>query len=87
MGNDCAALGFVMDCGHNADIEYPGIMGDGEQLQRIIESVSDLTLLGSAIYSQWRFYQHWACSPWDSQWFLVALQKMKQLSGLLEKSK
>ena len=88
MGNDCAALGFVMDCGHNADIEYPGIMGDCEQLQKIIESVSNLTLLESAIYSKWRYFQNWACcSPWDSEWFLVALNKMKQLSVLQEKDK
>lgn len=81
MGNDCAALGFVLDGGHNAEEKYPGIMGDHNQLQEIIDSVSAPALLGSAIYSKWRFYQHWACSPWDTRWFLIALKRLGQLSS------
>jgi|GEM_PF-296171 len=81
MGNDCAALGFVMDGGHNAEKKYPGIMGEYDQLQGIIDSVSDPTVLGSAIYSKWRYYQHWDCSPWDGQWFLIALKRLKHLSA------
>lgn len=53
-----------------------------EALDRIIDNVMDIPLLGSAIYSQWRYFNHWAYSgaeilePENRAWFLLALERL-----------
>ena len=81
MGRECAALGFVMDRGESFAVKYPDAFMDNENLVRYIDEIGDLQLLGNAIYSQWRYYQHWACSPWDVPWFLTALKRLAELSS------
>ena len=80
IGDECAALGFVMDCGKSFEKKYPDAWLANENLARCISEIDDLQLLVNAIYSKWRFYQHWACSPWDVSWFLTALNRMAELS-------
>lgn len=62
MADDCAALGFEMDCGHAFEERYEQAAYDYEALDRIIDNVDDIPLLGSAIYSRWRYFNHWAYS-------------------------
>ena len=81
MGDECAALGFVMDCGKSFAAKYPDAFMDNENLVLYINEIDNLQLLGNAIYSKWRFYQHWACSPWDVPWFLTALNRLAELSS------
>ena len=82
MGAECAALGFVMDCGKSFAAKYPDAFMDNENLDRCIKEIDDLQLLGNAIYSKWRFYQHWdVWAPWDIPWFLTALNRMAELSS------
>ena len=58
---DCFSLGFPMDCGQAFERMYPGIhLGNADELQRVIDTVDDIRLLGSAIFSRWRYYNHWA---------------------------
>ena len=52
MADDCAALGFEMDCGHAFTEKYGDAVSNSEALARIIDEVDDIPLLGSAIYSQ-----------------------------------
>ena len=52
MADDCAALGFEMDCGHAFSERYGQAANNHEALNRIIDDVTDIPLLGSAIYSQ-----------------------------------
>lgn len=58
-----------------------------EALNRIIDDVTDIPLLGSAIYSQWRYFNHWACdaaeilAPQNRAWFILALSRLALLSG------
>lgn len=59
MADDCAALGFEMDCGHAFSERYGQAANNHEALDRIIDDVTDIPLLGSAIYSQWRYFNHW----------------------------
>lgn len=79
LADDCTALGFEMDCGqsfckrygHNPDMNY----------------VDDIQVLGSAIYSQWRYFNHWAydaeeiLEPENRSWFITALNRLAVLSG------
>ena len=53
----------------------------------MIDDVTDIFLLGSAIYSQWRYFNHWAYSgedilePQNRAWFISAFSRLAQLSG------
>lgn len=87
MADDCAALGFEMDCGHAFSEKYGQAANNHEALNRIIYDVTDIPLLGSAIYSQWRYFNHWAydaaeiLEPQNRAWFILALSRLALLSG------
>lgn len=86
MADDCEALGFVMDCGHAFSEKYGNAVNDFEALERIIGQITDIPLLGSAIYSQWRYFNHWAYSgeeilePQNRAWFTIALSRLSELA-------
>ncbi len=87
MADDCAALGFEMDCGHAFERVYGAAVNNSEELDKIIDDVTDISLLGSAIYSQWRYFNHWAYTgaeilePKNRAWFILALSRLALLSG------
>lgn len=87
MADDCDALGFEMDCGHAFSEKYGNAANNHEALDRIIDDVTDIPLLGSAIYSQWRYFNHWAYTgaeilePENRAWFILALSRLALLSG------
>ena len=87
MADDCAALGFEMDCGHAFTEKYGDAASNSEALDRIIDEADDIPLLGSAIYSQWRYFNHWAYSgaeilePQNRAWFITALSRLETLSS------
>lgn len=87
MADDCDALGFEMDCGHAFSEKYGNAANNHEDLDRIIDDVTDIPLLGSAIYSQWRYFNHWAYTgaeilePKNRAWFILALSRLALLSG------
>lgn len=86
MADDCKSLGFVMDCGHDFAEKYGDAVSNSEALERVIGEVTDIPLLGSAIYSQWRYFNHWAYSgeeilkPQNRAWFIVALNRLGELA-------
>ena len=81
IADDCAALGFEMDCGHAFSEKYGQASSNHEILNRIIDDVTDIHLLGSAIYSRWRYFNHWAydgaeiLEPENRAWFILALNR------------
>lgn len=86
MAEDCASLGFRMDCGHAFSEKYGEASNKQDALAKIIDEVTDIPLLGSAIYSQWRYFNHWAYSgaeilhPENRAWFILALDRLGYLS-------
>lgn len=86
MGDECRALGFKMDCGHSFSEEYGRASCSYHELNLIIDEVSDIELLGSAIFSQWRYFNHWAYDASDilntenRTWFILALNRLAALS-------
>ena len=86
MADDCAALGFEMDCGRAFSEKYEQAANNYEALEKIIDKVKDISLLGSAIYSRWRYFNHWAYSgaeilePQNREWFILALSRLELLS-------
>lgn len=87
MADDCVDLGFEMDCGHAFSEKYGQAANNYEALDRIIDDVTDIPLLGSAIYSQWRYFNHWAydaaeiLEPQNQAWFILSLSRLALLSG------
>lgn len=87
MADDCVALGFEMDCGHAFEEVYGDAVHNNEELDKIIEDVTDIKLLGSAIYSRWRYFNHWAYDGSEilefknRSWFILALSKLSMLTG------
>ncbi|MEI3614299.1 hypothetical protein [Pseudogracilibacillus sp. SO30301A] len=86
MADDCAALGFEMDCGNAFEHVYGGAVHNCDELDKVIDNVTDIQLLGSAIYSRWRYFNHWAydgaeiLEPKNRAWFILALSRLALLS-------
>lgn len=86
IADDCEDLGFKMDCGNGFEEKYGEAVSDNDVLVKVIASVTDILLLGSAIYSRWRYFNHWAydaaeiLEPNSRAWFVTALSRLKELS-------
>ena len=84
--DDCQALGFEMDCGHAFHEHYGNAINNADELLKIIDEIDDIRLLGSAIYSQWRYFNHWAYSGAEilesenREWFIIALKRLEELA-------
>lgn len=86
--DECFALGFEMDCGNAFETEFPGTnaFSDYEALDKIIGQVQDVSLLGSAIFSKWRYITHWSfgeqlLSPQNRPWFILAFGRLASLTS------
>ena len=84
--DDCQALGFEMDCGHAFGELYGNALNNADALGKIIDEIDNVKLLGSAIFSQWRYFNHWAYSgteilePENREWFIIALKRLEELA-------
>ena len=87
MADDCEYLGFKMDSGELFTELYGNAVYDSEELKLIINRISDISLLGSAIYSRWRYFNHWAydaasiLEEKNRNWFLIALNRLMKISS------
>lgn len=77
-------LGFVMDCGESMKELFPDLnIGELEEWKMILPRVNDIQILGNAIYSHWRYWNHWSMSPMqedDYQWFVIAFSRLAELA-------
>ena len=82
--DECMTYGFEMDCGKSFERKYPGksVFETTDGLLEVINEVDDILLLGNAIFSQWRYYTHWAMSGLDKfqEWFFIAFSQLLKLS-------
>ena len=86
----CISLGFEMDCGQSFIAAY------GEEawrslakLSAIIEKIDDVNLIGSALFSQWRYFNHWSYSDAtdeDREWFMILFKRLNDLVKTKKKS-
>lgn len=92
--HECFALGFQMDYGAAFKKAYPDgkALNDYKELDKIIEGITDIALLGSAIFLQWRYFTHWAGPGEDiltfenRSWFITALGRLESLTSDSEAS-
>lgn len=82
--NECDALGFTADYGHSFFQKYGHDAAKYTKLYEIINSVTDIQLLGSAIHSQWKSFAHSTASEIVSfenrAWFALALFRLAALT-------
>ena len=81
----CISLGFKMDLGKSFVEAYSQeAADDAEALKAIIHTVDDPRLLGTAIFSKWRFVTHWAESSLLEekyrQWFITAFKRLVEIT-------
>lgn len=85
---ECLALGFEADGGKT----FMDLFSDGQpfenadELKRVIGCVSDISLLGSAVFSKWQHITHSDCgesllSEENRAWFVTAFERMAQLTA------
>ena len=85
IGDGFRDLGFDMDCGHAFEEKYGhDAFRNPDALEKVIDSIDDIQLLGCAIFSQWRYYNHWAMgeSIRDEEpmrWFNMIIKRMQEL--------
>ncbi len=86
MADDCRALSFTMDMGSSFKNKYKVAAGLTSSLYNVIDQVTDISVLGNAIYSRWRYFNHWAydakeiMEPENREWFIIALLRLGELS-------
>ncbi len=84
---ECPSLGFKMDCGKAFEEAYSNshAFNDYRELDKIIDDITDVALLGSGIFSKWRYFTHWAgpgeniLSFENRSWFITALGRLERL--------
>lgn len=84
-GEQAQALGFIMDGGRGFVEEYSGEAYDSTaDLLKILDTIMDPMLLGSAIYSRWRYLTHWSTESLldeaNRSWFIAALGRLVDLT-------
>lgn len=80
--DECFALSFEMDQGVSFCKKYG--TQTAEDCLSVLDKVDDIDVLASAIFSNWRYFNHWA---WDASeidnhrdWFVKMLEKLKELA-------
>lgn len=59
-GEQCFALGFEMDCGEKFIEKYAEeAFHNCEKLANIIDTIDDIDVLASGIFSRWRYTTYW----------------------------
>ena len=85
MGEDCFSVGFEMDCGKAFERTYKNerLLYSLNDFASVVHQVTDVELLGSAIFSNWRRITHWSqesgIEDKNRAWFLIALNRLKEL--------
>jgi len=85
LGEECADLEFVMDCGKSFEERYSfEAFTDSTAFSEIAESIDDAFFLGCAIYSKWRGITYWwnqnLLDPRNRTWFKFALIRLAELT-------
>lgn len=83
---ECLKFGFKMDLGESMMREYPDIhvFDNWQELDGIIDEITDENFLGTAIHSKWRAVrrhgdEHLA-DELNREWFLIALGRLRYLA-------
>ncbi|MBR2045622.1 MAG: hypothetical protein IJ958_05745 [Agathobacter sp.] len=83
----CFELNFKMDCGEAIERAFPNmrVTDDASTFFRVVKQIDDIGLLGSAIFSKYRYITHWAycdslLSKENREWFKMAFERLIELT-------
>ena len=81
---ECDAIGFEMDCGKLFIEKYSEVaFYQTSEILKIIDQISDPDLLGSAIFSRWRYITHWTrdslLDKENRPWFVTAFGRLRDI--------
>ena len=82
----CFELGFIMDSGKKfIDTYTEEAFNTKTGLNKVIKDINDVNLLGSAVFSRWRYVTHWAgcASLLDDEyreWFIAAFDRLAAIT-------
>ena len=85
--DECDALGFHMDCGESFNKAFPEIdFRDVDGFEKVVVGIDDIFLLGTAIFSYWRWFTHWnefhdICDDEPRKWFLLAFDRLIEITN------
>lgn len=83
--HECWSLGFEMNCGKSITEAYgEEIWASEKDLSMVIDKMKDLRIMGSALFSKWRYFSHWSwdkATEEDKEWFLMLLRRMQELAS------
>jgi hypothetical protein len=86
MQDQMIELGFDMDCGKAFESAY-GLraLHNYDELQRVIDRITDVKILCSGIHSAYCGITHWwtedVLDSRNREWFIVALLRLQQLTN------
>lgn len=86
-GEECSELGFQVYCGYTFTEKY-GKINDPKIFKEVLKDITDINLLGSAIYSKWNYFNTWAYNSAEilenknREWFILALEHLAKLSEI-----
>lgn len=78
------SFGLEMDCGHSFEKVCRQKLGDVRAMELDWDRIDDSLVLGSAIFSQWRWFTHWAnegMTDDDVRWFQLAAERLGELTA------
>lgn len=83
--HECWSLGFEMDCGKSFIEAYGEEAWKNERgLSGVIDKMNDLRIMGSGLFSEWRYWSLWSwglATEEDKKWFLMLLRRMQELTS------
>ena len=83
--DECWSLGFDMDCGESFTKTYGREAWRADiGVSSIIDNMDNIEVLGSGLFSKWRYFNHWAyehATENDKHWFLMILKRIKELAN------
>lgn len=87
MAEECMELGFSLELGHEFLRKYGKEAGKLAKLKEIIDEVNEIDLLGSAIFLNWTYFNHWAYDQSEIlkedniNWFILTLKHLYHLAA------
>ena len=83
--HECWSLGFEMNCAQSFMEAYGEEAWRNErELSEVIDKMNNLSIMGSGLFSQWRYWSHWSwgkATEEDKKWFLILLRRMQELAS------
>lgn len=83
----CKDLDFEMDCGERfASVYSSDAMNHSDALLATVDSIDNVEILASGIFSQWRYVTHWSYGAHlldeeFRQWFVIAFRRLAELTA------